>query len=63
MVQNKIIHRDLKLGNILITYIDVTKTKFIPKLCDYGFSKTLKDSDPVTVTHLCTPATMTPEII
>ena len=63
MVQNKIIHRDLKLGNILITYTDETKTKFIPKLCDYGFSKTLKDSDPVTATHLGTPATMAPEII
>ena len=63
MVQYKIIHRDLKLGNILITYTDETKTKFIPKLCDYGFSKELKDKDPVTTTHLGTPATMAPEIM
>ena len=63
MVENNIIHRDLKLGNILIKYTDETKTTFIPKLCDYGFSKTLKESDPVASTHLGTPATMAPEII
>ena len=59
--ENNIIHRDLKLGNILIKYTDETKTNFIPKLCDYGFSKELKKA--VTRTHLGTPATMAPEII
>ena len=64
LVENEIIHRDLKLGNILITYTDESKTKFIPKLCDYGFSKELKDKEgEVTETHLGTPATMAPEIM
>ena len=62
MTSNNIIHRDLKIGNILIKYTDETKKKFIPKLCDYGFSKVLKDSD-VAFTHLGTPATMAPEIM
>ena len=59
--ENNLIHRDLKLGNILIKYIDDSKKKFIPKLCDYGFSKKL-DEGP-TGTHLGTPATMAPEIM
>ena len=61
MADNGIVHRDLKLGNILITYTDEEKTKFIPKLCDYGFSKEMNDT--VTNTHLGTPATMAPEIM
>ena len=63
MAKNNILHRDLKLGNILVKYTDETKTKFIPKLCDYGFSKELLDKDFVTTTHLGTPATMAPEIM
>ena len=60
MQENHIIHRDLKLGNILIKYTDETQTKFIPKLCDYGFSKQL---DRETSTQLGTPATMAPEVL
>jgi len=59
--ENNLIHRDLKLGNVLITYTDEAKTKFIPKLCDYGFSKELNKT--TTETHLGTPATMAPEIM
>lgn len=59
--ENHIVHRDLKLGNILIKYIDESKKKFIPKLCDYGFSKELDNTN--TETHLGTPATMAPEIM
>ena len=59
--ENHIVHRDLKLGNILIKYTDDTKKKFIPKLCDYGFSKELDNTN--TETHLGTPATMAPEIM
>ena len=62
MSKNNIIHRDLKLGNILIKYTDETKKKFIPKLSDYGFSKDLNNS-AYTGTHLVTPATMAPEIM
>ena len=61
MHKNQIVHRDLKLGNILIKYTDNTKTKFIPKLSDYGFSKELGNNN--TDTHLGTPATMAPEIM
>ena len=62
MHQHNLIHRDLKLANILIKYTDETKKKFIPKLSDYGFSKDLNNSN-YTETHLGTPATMAPEIM
>ena len=61
MSDNHIIHRDLKLGNILVKYTNEEKTKFIPKLTDYGFSKDLNNCN--TGTHLGTPATMAPEIM
>jgi len=61
MHKNNIVHRDLKLGNIMLKYIDDAKTKFIPKLSDYGFSKDLDNN--TTGTHLGTPATMAPEIM
>ena len=61
MVANDIIHRDLKLGNILVKYTNEEKTKFIPKLSDYGFSKVLTEKS--TGTYLGTPITMAPEII
>ena len=60
MVENNIIHRDLKLGNILVKYTDEKKTKFIPKLSDYGFSKVL--TEETTDTFLGTPITMAPEV-
>ena len=61
MHKNNIVHRDLKLGNILIKYTDESHQKFIPKLSDYGFSKDLQNN--YTETHLGTPATMAPEIM
>ena len=39
MEEKKIIHRDLKLENILLKYIDKEHKKYIIKLCDYGSSK------------------------
>ena len=62
MVENNIIHRDLKLGNILIKYSDEAKTKFVPKLSDYGLSKELSDKSGIARTSLGTPATMAPEV-
>ena len=62
MRQNNILHRDLKLGNVLIKFTNEAKTKFIPKLADYGFSKELSIYNTRT-THLGTPATMAPEIM
>ena len=41
MKENKIIHRDLKLENILIKYKDKEHKKYIIKLSDYGSSKRL----------------------
>ena len=61
MYDNNIVHRDLKLANILIKYTDEKKEKFIPKLSDYGFSKGLNHK--LTGTHLGTPMTMAPEIM
>ena len=63
MDENNIIHRDLKLQNILIKYTDESKTKFIPKLSDYGFSKKLDERKKVTKTKLGTPSTMAPEVL
>ena len=59
--ENNLIHRDLKLGNILIKYTDESKKNFVPKLCDYGFTKEVNNER--TGTHLGTLATMAPEII
>ena len=41
MKEKKIIHRDLKLENILIKYKDKEHKKYIIKLSDYGCSKRL----------------------
>ena len=61
MYENNIIHRDLKLENILIKYINKEKTKFIPKLTDFGFSKSLKNYSTKTVVG--TLQMIAPEII
>ena len=63
MHQNNILHRDLKLGNILLKFTDNSKNNFIPKLSDYGFSKELNKYNYTSITHLGTPATMAPEIM
>jgi len=39
MQEKSIIHRDLKLENILVKYINKEKNKIILKLTDYGISK------------------------
>ena len=62
MNKANIIHRDLKLKNILIKYNESTPLiGFIAKLSDFGFSKVM-DED-ITNTKLGTPATMAPEIL
>ena len=60
MCENKISHRDIKLENILIKYIDEGKTKFIPKLCDYGFSKQIEQESKNT--KVGTKSTIAPEV-
>ena len=40
----KLIHRDLKLGNILIKFLNKEKTKFIVKVSDFGLSRTINSN-------------------
>lgn len=69
MDAKNIIHRDLKLKNIMICYKNKNEDaeskynpkNFVVKLADFGFSKVLDDD--ITSTKLGTPATMAPEIM
>ena len=63
MKQNNIMHRDLKLDNILIKYIDKEKEKYIIKLSDYGCSKRLISLSRKRNTYLGTLLYMSPEIL
>lgn len=54
--EKKIVHRDLKLANIL-----VNKDYHI-KLADFGLAK-LIDDNPIMCTYVGTPVTMAPEIL
>ena len=56
MHEQKIVHRDLKLANILLT------KKFVPKLCDFGFARVKEDSQ-IMKSFLGTPVTMAPEVL
>ena len=40
MQRERIIHRDLKLENLFVKYINKAKNEYIIKLGDYGASKT-----------------------
>ena len=62
MYKNKIIHRDIKLDNILIKYKDNNDSNinFIVKLTDYGISKQLENTN---TTNMGTNETMAPEIL
>jgi len=62
MKDNKIIHRDLKLANILVKYEDNDKKQFVVKLTDYGISKQL-NSMSKCFTHTGTLLTMAPEVL
>ena len=57
---NNIIHRDIKLNNIMVKYIDKLHTKFIPKVNDYGISKQFKAGEHLTICG--TPSYIAPEI-
>ena len=60
MNDNSLVHRDIKPDNILIKYIDSSKTKFIPKLTGYMLSRELETGR--TNTFVGTPRFMAPEI-
>ena len=66
MINNKIIHRDLKLENILVKYINEKKNKlnkFIVKLSDFGVSRKLNTLTQNCTTHTGTIIYMAPEIL
>lgn len=53
--QNKILHRDLKPGNILLD------KNFYPKICDFGLSRTY--NEPLIKSQVGTQTYMAPEIL
>ena len=62
MVKNKIVHRDIKLENILVKFKDKQKNDFISKLTDYGISKQVSNTSMYT-SHVGTSLTMAPELL
>ena len=62
MYQKQIIHRDLKLSNLLLKYDDINKENFIIKLGDYGLGKFLNEDKSISGLK-GTPETVAPEIL
>ena len=63
MNENNIAHRDIKLNNILIKYLNKEKTKFKVLLSDYGVSNQLSSMTKKYKTHAGTQIIMAPEIL
>ena len=64
MKENDIIHRDLKLENILIKYNDNKHINYTIKLADYGCSKKVDSIlQNYCSTYKGTPIYMAPEIL
>ena len=61
MNQNNIIHRDIKLDNIMVKYTDSSHNKFIPKINDYGLSRLLEEG--IASTWCGSPIYMAPEVL
>ena len=62
MKENNIVHRDIKLENVLIKYKNDQESDFTVKLTDYGISKRVTDTT-FCKTHAGTSLTMAPEIL
>ena len=63
MKHYKIVHRDIKLNNILVKYLDKDQTKFKVLLSDYGVSNQLSSMTGRLRTHAGTQIIMAPEIL
>ena len=63
MHKNKISHRDIKLNNILVKYLNSEKTKFKILLSDYGVSHQLNKLTTRYKTYAGTKIIMAPEIL
>ena len=63
MNKNKIVHRDIKLHNILVKYLDKEKRKFKILLSDYGVSNQINSMTKKYSTHAGTQIIMAPEIL
>ena len=63
MNENKIAHRDIKLNNILIKYLNKKKNKFKVLLSDYGISNRLLTLTGKFSTHVGNLLIMAPEIL
>ena len=57
MHKNNIVHRDIKLDNLLL---DLSNTI---KICDFGVSKILKSSDELMFEHCGSPTYIAPEVL
>ena len=63
MNDNKVVHRDIKLNNILIKYLDKKKKKFKVLLSDYGISNRILSFTGRLSTHAGNLLIMAPEIL
>ena len=63
MHKNKISHRDIKLNNILVKYINKENNEFKVLLSDYGISNQLNNLTTSFKTHIGTRIIMAPEIL
>ena len=63
MNENSIAHRDIKLNNILVTYLNEEKLKFKVLLSDYGVSNQLSWKTKKYKTHSGTQIIMGREIL
>ena len=63
MKEYKILHRDIKINNILVKYLNEEKTKFKVLLCDYGISRQIASLTRKYMSHVGTQCTMAPEIL
>ena len=61
MYKHRIIHRDLKLPNILIKYTNAQRTEFDVKLADFGMSTIV--SNNIATTSVGTPLMAAPEVL